>query len=1063
MRKVVLYALGLLLVVSIGLVINYKFQNSNDKIAELREQHEFFLKNSPFKETLKLSKKERKSIGLPPNKYLERQWELTMNPATGKPEPQKLYELQEQLRQKALFAKVPGENLNNWVERGPNNVGGRTRAIMFDPNDSSNKRVFAGGVSGGLWVNNDITSATSGWTEVNIPKNLAISCITYDPNDTMTFYIGTGESYVGGDVNGNGVWKSINGGIDWVRVFGGASGDTNIIPGTPNSFNARMTVNTPVGIAGDYFGRRSGFGVSLTPITGKLVVVDDGTATANEGCGTLVNAGAINGNIAVVYRGNCEFGQKVLNAQNVGALAVIVINNVADEVISMGPGAVGESVTIPSIMISMADGMVLGDNIRKPGVNVSMNSYRNYSGYTAKPGAQHINDIKIRDIGGGNSEVYVAAGSTFYSQASPSVFLGAEDFGLYKSSNNGASWSKITLLPSINSNDYQLQPNDIEISADNTVWVSTTNDVFGHGGSEILSSTNGINFNLKYKVPIGERSQIALSATNPSKIYVLAELATGLTNGVKIVYTDDAFLTTTSLPLPNSIDFDIPDGDFTNGQAFYDLVIEVDPRNDAIVYAGGIDLFRSVNSGNNWSQISEAYTDTSLSDVHPDQHAFVFHPTDSNTAILGNDGGVYYATSLSSTPPIISSRNKNYNTLQFYHGAIGQEVSLAKFLAGAQDNGTQFINNATAGINGSLSVTGGDGTYSFIDKDNVYIVTSSQNGNYYYRDYATGQTSGYTIEQGSIGGQFVNPAELDDANDYLYADGSTDSFRINRYKLNSSPSLRVSDSFTSLLLNSSPTAFKASPFITTTLFIGTANGKLFRVSDAIGVSPVWTQITGNQFIGSISCIELGATANDIYVTFYNYGVTSVFYSADGGSTWANKEGNLPDLPVRAIMRNPLNSNEVIIGTDLGVWATPNFNDANPSWSQSQNGMKDVVVTSFDLRTADNTVLATTYGRGMFTGKFTAADSALSVQSKTINNLIDVYPTVSNGNFKIKAQNSVKDGYLKIFNMNGREVYSSKIDFNRNTFKEISLKAASGMYIVKFTSENKQSIHKIVIK
>jgi hypothetical protein len=40
-----------------------------------------------------------------------------------------------------------------WIERGPYSIGGRTRAIMYDPNDATGKRVFAGGVSGGLWVN----------------------------------------------------------------------------------------------------------------------------------------------------------------------------------------------------------------------------------------------------------------------------------------------------------------------------------------------------------------------------------------------------------------------------------------------------------------------------------------------------------------------------------------------------------------------------------------------------------------------------------------------------------------------------------------------------------------------------------------------------------------------------------------------------------------------------------------------------------------------------------------------------------------------------------------------
>ena len=175
------------------------------------------LANSPFKNTLQLSKNERKAMGIPPKKYYEMEYELTMNPETGKPTPEKLIQLREQLqreRQEALAnGRTPGDaSDNNWVERGPNNVGGRVRAIMFDPNDATFKRVFADGVSGGLWVNNDITLNTA-WTRVNIPDNLAISSIAYDPNNTNVFYVGTGESYVGGDVNGDGVWKSINAGL----------------------------------------------------------------------------------------------------------------------------------------------------------------------------------------------------------------------------------------------------------------------------------------------------------------------------------------------------------------------------------------------------------------------------------------------------------------------------------------------------------------------------------------------------------------------------------------------------------------------------------------------------------------------------------------------------------------------------------------------------------------------------------------------------------------------------------------------------------------------------------
>jgi hypothetical protein len=245
--------------------------------------------------------------------------------------------------------------------------------------------------------------------------------------------------------------------------------------------------------------------------------------------------------------------------------------------------------------------------------------------------------------------------------------------------------------------------------------------------------------------------------------------------------------------------------------------------------------------------------------------------------------------------------------------------------------------------------------------------------------------------------------------------------------------------------------------------VGTANGKLFRVNNATSPVPSWSNITGNSFLGSISSIAFGATQNDLIVTFHNYGVTSVYYSSNAGASWQSKEGNLPDLPVKAVMVNPLNPNEVILGTELGVWGTANFNDANPSWSRAQNGMKDVKVTSFTLRTADNTVLASTFGRGMFTGQFTSADSSLSIEDNTLNNVVRVYPTVSNGNFKISSNSQIRKGSLNIFDINGREIYKSKINFDNTNSHNVSLNVSSGMYIVKFTSEGKQSTQKIIIE
>ena len=132
-----------------------------------------------------------------------------------------------------------------------------------------------------------------------------------------------------------------------------------------------VTVNSPAGIAGDYTAGGALFGPSLDEIgiTGDVVLVNDGVGTASDGCQALINGGAIAGNIALVDRGSCNFTVKVKNAQLVGAVAAIVVNNVGDGVMTMGGS--DPTVVIPSVFIGQSNGTTIKGELGG-GVNATL-------------------------------------------------------------------------------------------------------------------------------------------------------------------------------------------------------------------------------------------------------------------------------------------------------------------------------------------------------------------------------------------------------------------------------------------------------------------------------------------------------------------------------------------------------------------------------------------------------------------------------------------------------------------------------------------------------------------
>lgn len=122
---------------------------------------------------------------------------------------------------------------------------------------------------------------------------------------------------------------------------------------------SRVLVSAPAAVAGSYSAGDAAFGptVESSPVSGLVVLVQDAVAPTGDGCEALANGAALAGNIAMVDRGVCAFVNKVQAAQDAGAIGVIVVNNVAGPAASMG--GTSATITIPSVMISLADGNAL--------------------------------------------------------------------------------------------------------------------------------------------------------------------------------------------------------------------------------------------------------------------------------------------------------------------------------------------------------------------------------------------------------------------------------------------------------------------------------------------------------------------------------------------------------------------------------------------------------------------------------------------------------------------------------------------------------------------------------
>jgi hypothetical protein len=680
----------------------------------------------------------------------------------------------------------------------------------------------------------------------------------------------------------------------------------------------------------------------------------------------------------------------------------------------------------------------------------------------------YVTKVVVRNESG-NSVIYAGVVSGYYhgiQQSAPSD-------GLYRSADGGVTWQQV--LPDITGYSVPYPAGDVTLGADGRIYVGTMQNVAGKGGGVVLYSDNGTPGSwTKYEtvanliqsgfdMPLPGRVMLATAASDANILY--AAFAAGVHSpGTQPVYkgkyiyrSDNKGVTWYPISLPGG------NPDWAN-LAWHAMVIAVDPANPDLVYAGGLDQWRTTDAGTTWSHLSDwalMYYGGGADYIHADQHCVVYKPGTSNTIMFGTDGGVFYTSNGNAASPVFKQKNMNYNTLQFYSGAIHPGAEQNKFMGGLQDNGT-LMHQQGVPLSIDNMITGGDGAYCFWDKEtpSVYFTSIYYNWYYMFNNNSQVNAAGYYRS-----GVFINPADYYSPENTLFANatdfwgGMADSLLVIN-NIPSDPYVYFIEAGTGS--SSYFSHVKVSPFsigFSPNLFLGTVTGKLYKISDAL-LGPVTTEIGSPSFpAGNISSVSIGRSEDTLLVTFSNYGVSSIWQTYNGGQQWREVEGNLPDMPVRWAIYHPQNTRQALIATELGVWSSSNLNETNVNWIPQTEGMANVRVDMLTLRTSDNTVLAASHGRGLFTCTFNLDLTTSLAKPSVAQNPFSVL--VTQAGIEITSTSVQPSDYV-VYTVSGSEIFAGKLakGILKKTINTDGV--PHGVYLVKIQSGNQKMVKKVVL-
>jgi len=875
-----------------------------------------------------------------------------------------------------------------WTERGPANVGGRTRGLIIDPDDATHNTWFAGAATGGIWKTID---GGQTWTCLTDDQpNLSANTLAMAASNHDVIYAGTGESFPGGTyMKGSGVYKTTDRGNTW-----------NQLASTANN---------------EFFGYVNRLVVD--PANPDIVVV-----ATEEGIIKTIDGGA---NWDTVYVS--KYGIEDLDADPSN------FNNLYATEHSIG---VVKSIDAGDNWLLFSNGLEQGlryelaiSPVNTSKIYLSINTSESPVVYRSIDAGATWEKFKKKDYGthdylGGQGEYDNIITCHPYNE--DIAYLGGVN--LFK-----VDFSDPGTLETLDPEVYRIDQIDIE----SFMYFQTFSNanyggilVIGNSDDNQVTSDDFSSVEIRFGTGLSQKAHRftvgGVGSGVPDNDYIYEDMvdipfqAWDITNNRQLMVS---FRDQEENGVFDLEHFDSNDGSTAreyifihsisyneagsaeiqkNGGQAYKQIYFVWPRlaeeatsfdpgnlpNSKVVISYGSLSARTgssyivtdaYGSGNNNYNQSAGYGTTAIPGIHPDHHNLVFIKTNEAEeefiAINANDGGLGISTD---NAQIFNQLPNNYRTTQFY--GVAKKPRANEYFGGMQDNGT-WQSKADENANSDskyLFRLGGDGFECMWHYTNGNNIIGSLYYNRFYRSTDGGKNF-YTASSGitSEDGPFISRISSHrNTPDNLYAVGKS-----GVYKSTNFGTSWTMKAIGTGWLPSTATSVTSQHNVEVSLAnenivwagaaMASAYGYSIFVSTDMGETySAVADFTGSDLSGYISGIATHPFEDSTaYLLFSFPGEPKVLRTKNLGQTWEDLSGfvgntsssnGFPDVVVHSLLVLPNDPSTIWVGTDIGLFES---NDNGATWHYADNGIPAVSV--YDMFVQDNQVVVATHGRGIW--------------------------------------------------------------------------------------------------